>query len=275
MRVPGISSFLPASLGVFIALAASAVAQTPPMPPDYAGAQTHVPGVFITAVTNAPFTADVTILTHQKLPDGTETIRTTINHIARDSQGRTYNESRVLMPISYTGEPRLTSATIFDPTNLHDISYNPQLRVARDYIITPEQAAHRSGTNPPVPGPRTVSGGPKIIETSLGQQTMDNTILVGTRKQRTISAPVSSTGEPVTITDEYWYSPDLFVYLIVKHNDPRTGEQIVAVTHIDRAEPPAARFQIPDGYKVVDETPPPGAPAVSARPQAPTQSQSR
>jgi hypothetical protein len=117
-----------------------------------------------------------------------------------------------------------------------------------------------------VPGPR----GPQVTETSLGQQTIDNTILVGTLKQRTVPAPASSTGEPVTITDEYWYSPDLFVYLIVKHNDPRTGEQIVVVTHIDRTEPPAARFVVPEGYKVVDETPPAGAPAVTPPGARPT-----
>ena len=45
------------------------------------------------------------------------------------------------------------------------------------------------------------------------------------------------------------------MYLIVKHNDPRTGEQIVAVTHIDRHEPQAVQFVVPAIYKVVDETP--------------------
>jgi hypothetical protein len=106
-------------------------------------------------------------------------------------------------------------------------------------------------------------GGPAITQTSLGEQIVDTTTLTGTLKQRTVPAPASSTGQPIIITDEYWYSPDLFVYLIIKHNDPRTGEQIVAVTHIDRAEPPAARFLVPDGYKIVDETPPPDAPVVS------------
>jgi len=228
------------------------------MPPDYAGVQTHVPGIFVTPVPNSPFSADVTILSHQKLPDGSEVIRTTTNHIARDSQGRIYNESRALMPTSFKGEPRLTSAHIYDPTTLHNIFYNPQLRLARDSILPANRAVPRT---PPVPGPRAVPGGPQITQTSLGQQTIDTTILTGTLKQRTIPAPASTTGQPVTITDEYWYSPDLFVYLIIKHNDPRTGEQIVAVTHIDRTEPAAARFQVPEGYKIVDETPPPGAPA--------------
>jgi len=263
MRSSGTTSF---ALLLSI-LPAIAIAQAPPMPPDYSGVQVHVGGIFVTPVPNAPFSADVAILSHEKLPNGSELIRTTINHIARDSQGRIYNESRALMPTSFKGEPRLNSAHIYDPTTQHNIFYNQQLRLARDTVLPANRAMPRTS---PEPGPRAMPGGPAFTQTSLGQQTLDNTILVGTLKQRTVPAVASSTGEPVTITDEYWYSPDLYVYLIIKHNDPRTGEQIVAVTHIDRTEPPAARFQVPDGYKVVDETPPAGAPAVTPQRPIPT-----
>ncbi len=40
---------------------------------------------------------------------------------------------------------------------------------------------------------------------------------------------LSGTGHEITITDDYWYSDDLKVYLVLKHNDPRTGEQIVGI----------------------------------------------
>lgn len=70
------------------------------------------------------------------------------------------------------------------------------------------------------------------------------------------------------VTDEYWYSPDLSIYMIIKHNDPRTGEQIVAVSDVHRHEPPAEEMAVPSDYKVVDEAPPPrptatGEPAIS------------
>jgi hypothetical protein len=233
------------------------LSQTPPLPPDYTGVQVHIPGVYITPVPNAPFSADVQIITHQKLTDGTETVRMTINHIARDSSGRFYNESRSLVPITFKGEPTLTSARIYDPTTRRDIYYNPHLRVAREITLQPLQAARAVPTQAPIPAivnPRP--GAARITVTDLGDQIMDDTVLHGTQKQRTIDAAVSTTTQPVTITDQYWYAPDLFVYLIVKHDDPRTGEQIVAVTHIDRHEPPAAKFEVPAGFKIVDETPP-------------------
>src|SRR5271168_3492255 len=108
---------LPALLCCPVLCLAQAQPPTRQMPPDYAGPQTHIPGVFVTPVPNAPFTADVDIISHQKLPDGTENVRTTTNHIARDSSGRIYNERRALVPTSFKGEPRLLSAHIFNPAD--------------------------------------------------------------------------------------------------------------------------------------------------------------
>jgi hypothetical protein len=286
--------------------AASFTAQAPNqqrMPPDYRGVQTVIPGIFVTPIPNAPFTATVDILSHEKLPNGTENVRTTSAWIARDSSGRIYNERRQLVPLNFKGQPMLLSAHIFDPATRLSIFLDPRTRIAREQILRPEVAARQMPTTPPLPrfptpppprryqpepdpdysgatawpsGPSDVSGpsdiGPDPIagpqnsaqhppvptykQIDLGNQTIDGTTLHGTEKQTIIPAGLSTTGQTITITDEYWYSPDLAVYLIIKHNDPRTGEQIVAVTHIDRHEPPSTYFAIPATYKLVDETPP-------------------
>ena len=68
---------------------------------------------------------------------------------------------------------------------------------------------------------------------------------------------MSGTGSELTITDEYWYAPSLSMYLILKHEDPRTGEQIVAVQDVVEGEPDPALFQVPARFRVVDETPAP------------------
>ena len=61
------------------------------------------------------------------------------------------------------------------------------------------------------------------------------------------------------------------MYLIIRHDDPRTGEQMVAVSEIDPHEPDARLFVVPEEYKVVDETPPAVQP--SARRQMPAATQ--
>jgi hypothetical protein len=84
------------------------------MPRDYRGVQTIIPGIFVTPVPNAPFSATVDILSHENLPDGSVNTSTTIAHIARSSSGRIYNERRQIVPTNYNGEPPLLSAHIYD-----------------------------------------------------------------------------------------------------------------------------------------------------------------
>jgi hypothetical protein len=91
----------------------------------------------------------------------------------------------------------------------------------------------------------------------LGEQTLGNTLLKGTKKVWTVPATASGTGRPVDIVDQYWYAPELSIYLIIQHDDPRTGEQIVAVKDINRNAPDESIFAVPARYKVVDETPAP------------------
>jgi hypothetical protein len=65
---------------------------------------------------------------------------------------------------------------------------------------------------------------------------------------------MSGTGKPIVITDDYWYSSELAIYMTIRHDDPRTGEQLVMVTNVERHEPSAETFVVPPEYKVVDET---------------------
>ena len=84
---------------------------------------------------------------------------------------------------------------------------------------------------------------------------MENVLAHGTRVSRTVPAATSGTGKPVIVTDEYWYSDELHLNMLVKHDDPRTGQQTVTVTRLARTEPDEATSRVPAGYKIVDETP--------------------
>jgi hypothetical protein len=252
---------LTASLVVLTA--AFAHSQTQQMPRDYRGVQTYIPGIFVTPVSNAPFTARVDIVSHEILPDGSTNIRTTLNHIARSSSGRIYNERRQLVPTTFKGEPRLLSAHIYDPSSRQNIFYDPLTHIARETTLR-EPPRPAAGSTPS----RTPPNNPYFKEEDIGTQPLDNLILTGIRRTRTIPATMSGTGKDVVIIDEYWYSPDLSIYMIIKHNDPRTGEQIVAVSEVDRHEPGASLLSVPADYKIVDENPPEPSPATTTTPPA-------
>jgi len=217
--------------------------------PGYAGPQVRIPGIFVTPMPNAPFTATVNIVSHQKLPDGTEHVVTTVNHVARTSSGIIYNERRQLVPAGFKGTPRLLSGHIYNPSNHLSVFLDPMTHLARETIL-PGPPAITPG--PTGPGPKR----PGLIESDLGSQNMNGVELTGLRQERTIPAENSGTGKPIVITDDFWYAPQLYVYLIIRHDDPRTGEQMVAVSEVDRHEPDATLFAVPADYKVVDETPP-------------------
>ncbi len=224
--------------------------QQTPLPPPYRGVDVHIPGIYVTPVPNAPFTAKVQIVSQQQLPDGSVQIRKTINHIARQSSGRIYNERRQLVPPTFQPEPRLLSAHIYDPNTRLNTFLNPFTHIAEDSTLKRPPTVPANS----VP-PRIVQQNPLLKEEDLGEQPLGPVTLKGIRRSRTVPAAASGTGKEIVIVDEYWYSPDLSIYMIIKHNDPRTGEQIVAVSEVERGEPDGLQFAVPATYKRVDVTP--------------------
>ncbi len=221
-------------------------------PPDYPGVKTIIPGVFVTPVPGAPFSGTVEILSKQSMPDGTVYTRRTVNYIARNSSGSIYNERRKLEPPGFQGEPPILLSHVYDPQTRLSTFLVPETHIARQMVLsTPPQAPENS-----TPATAVAPANAQNLTTrDLGTETVAGLILHGTRKERTVPASVSGTGHDVTITDDYWYSEDLRVYLVLKHNDPRTGEQIVGIVTVDRKEPDPSTFQIPPAYKIVNETP--------------------
>lgn len=50
------------------------------------------------------------------------------------------------------------------------------------------------------------------------------------------------------ITDEYRYSEDLRVYLMITHSEPREGTVTLRAAQVARTGPDPALFEIPEGY---------------------------
>ena len=224
-------------------------------PPLYRGTYTHVDGVFLTPIAGAPFSATVTIEDAQPMPDGSVDTKRTINMVGRDSQGRIHNERRRLMPEGFHGSPVLLELRLFDPQTRMVTFYDPMTRIARQRVV-PEPPQR---TAPPAP----VRANPLVKVEDLGPSTISGFDAKGTRRTSTVPARLSGTGKPVEVVDEYWYSEDLHVNLLVRRTDPRTGVQTVTLTAIERVERAPEFFEVPEGYKIVDMTPPPGAPAGS------------
>ena len=212
-------------------------------------------GIFVTPVPNAPMSAMAVLETSRSLQDGTTERFKSPGIIARDSSGRIYNELRRLVPFDFPDAAPLVSAHVFDPTTGISVFFNQAQHLARQtkQPLRPdwEHTAGLPSAPPPTPGHE-----PAVRQEDLGTQVMENVTVRGVRISRTLPANVTGTGQPLVVTDEYWYSDDLHLNMLVKHNDPRSGEQTMTVTGLKRGEPAPQLFAVPSGYKVVDETPP-------------------
>ncbi|HTZ60371.1 MAG TPA: energy transducer TonB [Acidobacteriaceae bacterium] len=198
----------------------------------------RISGVFIAPVPNAPFSGKVEVVSRQKLADGSIYVLKTINYIARDSHGRTHNESRKLVSSVYPQEPPLTTIHIYDPAT------NLAFHLDPDALIAKEVTMH----GPPVPNawsapvPNAGSSNSAVKQEDLGTKMFQQLVLHGTRQSR-----------PPNNVDEFWYSPDLSIFVERRHQDA-IWEQTVDVTALDRTEPDPAKFSVPANYQIVKLT---------------------
>jgi hypothetical protein len=210
-------------------------------------------GITIPNIPGLPFSATIVLEVERYWPDGSTQTRRTINLIARDSSGRTHNEVRRLMPEYFHGSPELMSVQLFDPATRIRMVYEPALRVAHEQLV-PQK-------------PRTAATpNPLLHIDDLGTTTLNGLQAKGTR--RTLTVYPGRKGEPIEVEDEYWYSAELHLNLLVRHTDPRLGVETIGVSNLKREEPHASMFLLPPGYKVLEDAQP-ASPLTSPNSQPP------
>jgi hypothetical protein len=248
------------SLALALLAGAAAWAQEPdpPVPPPPAGGRfAFVRGgpMFegVKPVTGAPFSATVTTQTTQVLADGNQINRTETSTVYRDSSGRTRRDFSLskVGPWSAAGTPR-PLVNITDPvagaSYLLDVTGNT-------VVERPFKEHHGVGPNAlPIWIGRAETGSGRLetptTTESLGTQMMDGVSVHGTRVTETIPAGAIGNQDPIVITNERWYSPDLQEVVYSKRVDPRFGTTIRQLSNISRQEPDPSLFQVPAGYTV-------------------------
>ncbi len=113
--------------------------------------------------------------------------------------------------------------------------------------------------------------------TSLGERIVEGLKVTGTRMEFTIPEGAVGNEQPITVSSEQWFSPDLGVVVQSTHRDPMMGDTNYRLEQISRAEPDASLFTVPADYTQSEvpaggvfferalPTPPPGSPGVGIR----------
>jgi len=213
------------------------------------GTEYFINGITVLPVSGRPFSARSSTEWTRTTEDGTIVTTHLLTRVARDSQGRIYRERHRSVPLNSTEPSPLQAIRIFDPV-AHTETF---CRVATHRCDAKAYHAPTSFTPPP-PGPFD-SGKRSLARESLGNDVIDGIDVVGTRETLTIATGVVGNSQPLIITREFWYSPDLQVNLTVTRKDPREGTQTVRLSDVSRAEPDTTLFKVPAGFQVQSSAP--------------------
>ena len=238
-----------------------------------------------TPVQGAPYSATITNESIQTLADGNRIVQTSTGTTARDSEGRTRQETELpaIGNLSAENAPRL--AFIQDPIAQTSYTLNLTEKTAQkmpappllpgggvstsagmmkmkalhtDVGAGPAPESVATAMGPPPPGAIFVEKHVSISDAGqanteeLGTETMEGLLVTGVRATRTIPAGEIGNERAMTIVTEVWTSPDLKTVIYSKRTDPRMGEQTFRLTNIVRAEPSPSLFIVPGDFKIVD-----------------------
>jgi hypothetical protein len=214
-------------------------------------------GIFVTPIPNAPFSGTVRVERTDIQPNGNTLPLWSEREIARDNEGRIYNEYRPFVPPTTKTVPDAIVIHLYDPRNRMTEYLYPKQKMYRMMILNRPPA---TDTPDDFASP-TAAAAPQSEFTrqeDLGYRTIVGLQVHGVRMTQTLTAAESGTGQKVTVTNEYWYSEALRLNLATTHNDPRSGSVTMTVTQIDRGEPSAALFGVPAGYAMAGMAKPMG-----------------
>jgi hypothetical protein len=219
--------------------------------PPEARAQTG-PDIFVTPIPNSPFTGEIEVERSIVRPDGVVVNMRTARKIGRDNRGRIFNEARTLVPASGGQFPQVETIRLYDPETRISTMLNVHGRTFWTMIVRRPPATMPPALVEATPAGDTLQQNAFTAKEDLGIREIGGVPAHGVRETQKIPVDGKASGQQISVIDEYWYSDDLRINLMIKHSDPRTGSVKMTVGEIQRAEPDPALFEVPAGYKRVE-----------------------
>ncbi len=245
--------------GILLLIGLPCMAQAPqtqqPRPRPAAqdgGVREVLESIVIPPIPNAPFTATLDTEATKYAADGGTMTFVNERHIARDGQGRIYEERWLLVPKNSNVKSTMNWIQIADPKQRTLYNCGPQKQICDLLVYDPASdlaaAAPRKGTS------RTLAHGDgNVAWEDLGNRNIAGIDTVGTRETTTMNAGTMGNDQPLTSMREYWHSDQLGINLLSIRSSPFFGKQTFTITEITAAEPDAQMFELPAGFTVHDQ----------------------
>jgi hypothetical protein len=221
---------------------------------------TDFTGFTIASLPAIPFSAVIEAENTDMDANGIVTVRLFHTKVARDSQGRIRVDVN-LNPEGARADPRLLQTFIDDPVRKHTITLFHAQKLAISQSTVPPRPCKSSASPIPIEPPElsgifTPMPQIEIQQEELALEVLDGMTVRQGRQSATYPAQYTGLGHSTTAISDYWFSPELQAFLLVKQVGPGATVHTLQLRDISRLEPAAALFTVPRGYDVTKPIPP-------------------
>jgi hypothetical protein len=216
------------------------------------GTRERLRSIVVPPKADAPFTLTLQTEWVSASPDGGTITRVNTRKVARDSQGRIYQERWWLVPKNGGVESQMSAIEIADP---HEHTYYRCSLVDGKHTCEMTTFTPSTDTVYNMQGPRAgqlPNDAGVVLREELGKRWMEGVEASGTKVTTIYNPGVFGNDRKVTVEREFWYAPSLGIDLMSKRVDSRYGTQTFTATNLILAEPDAKLFELPEGFKVKD-----------------------
>lgn len=232
--------------------------QVPPSwtPTQDGGVTQTLQSIYIPPLLGAPFSAIVHTEWTRPLPGGGSYTVVNQRKIARDSQGRIYEERWLLVPKDSQIKSQRNVIQIADP-DTHRL-YNCFLMGGPHRCILQRygEPLMTSYTPPDKTVHPTTSDSTIATHEDLGVQYIQGVYTTGTRDTTTVKAGVMGNDRPLVTVREFWNAPSLGINLISRFTSPLSGTQVFTLTDVNLDAPDPSLFEVPAGFPIEDRRQP-------------------
>ncbi len=202
--------------------------------------------LYFPAKPSAPFTATSNTIVVRTLPDQSTITIQNARSVARDNDGRIFQERRYLVPNDGKQQSRVTALEYGDPVAHTYYICNPNSKVCQlqSYCGCVGNSTRQPGLQP--------DGMTYLTREDLGADTFEGLDVVHSRETYTFYKESVGNTNTILRTIEYWYSPQLDVNVKVVVHDPRDGDETLWLSDLSLSAADPQVFKVPDGYRVVD-----------------------
>jgi hypothetical protein len=216
------------------------------------GVREVLESIVIPPIPHAPFFATLSTEATKYTADGATMTFVNERHIARDTQGRIYEERWFLVPKNGNVKSTMNWIQIADPKQRTLYNCSPRIYICDLLVYDPASdlaaASPRKGTSRVLP-----DGDGNVSWEDLGNRNIAGIETAGSREVTTMNAGTLGNDQPLTSMREYWHSDQLGINLLSIRTGPMFGKQTFTVTEITATEPDPQLFELPAGYTIHDQ----------------------